>query len=90
VDRLVVGVAAWMQFVRRQVLSGATIVDPLGAALAAIGRSCSGVAADDVDAFLAFRPVFATELAGDPRLRSSLETAYRLLGERRAQALFSL
>jgi fructuronate reductase len=90
VDRLVVGVAAWMRFVRRQALAGATIVDPLSAELAAIGRGCSGVASDDVAAFLAFRPVFTPELAGAPRLRSSLETAYRLLGERHPQGVLGL
>jgi fructuronate reductase len=90
VDRLVVGVAAWMQFVRRQALAGATIVDPLGAELAAIGRGCTGAASEDVAAFLAFRPVVAPELAGNPRLKSALEAAYRLLGEPRPQAVLSL
>jgi fructuronate reductase len=90
VDRLVVGVAAWMQFVRRQALAGATIVDPLGGELAAIGRGCSGVASDDVAAFLAFRPVFAPEIAGNPRLRSALEAAYRLLGEPHPQGALTL
>jgi fructuronate reductase len=90
VDRLVVGVAAWMQFVRRQALAGAAIVDPLGPELAAVGRGCSGVASDDVAAFLAIRAVFAPQLADDARLRSSLETAYRELGDGRPQAVLSL
>jgi fructuronate reductase len=90
VDRLVVGVAAWMQFVRRQALAGATIVDPLGPELAAVGRRCSGVASDDVAAFLAIRAVFAPQISAQARLRSSLETAYRELGDGHPQAVLSL
>ena len=90
VDRLVVGVAAWMQFVRRQALVGATIVDPLGAELAELGRRCDGVAAHDVAGFLAIRAVFAPQLAEPPRFRSAVEKAYGLLGREDPRAALSL
>ncbi|MGH6911484.1 MAG: mannitol dehydrogenase family protein, partial [Phenylobacterium sp.] len=73
VDRLVVGVAAWMQFVRRQTLANAAIVDPLSSELADVGRRCNGVAAHDVAAFLAMRAVFAPQIADQPRFGSALE-----------------
>ena len=90
VDRLVVGVAAWMQFVRRQALAGATIVDPLGAELVEIGRRCDGDAAHDVAAFLAIRAIFGLQIAEQPRFRSALETAYRRLGSGDPGAALSL
>jgi fructuronate reductase len=90
VDRLAVGVAAWMQFVRRQALAGATIVDPLSAELAEVGRRCDGAATRDVAAFLAIRAVFAPQLVEQPRFRSALETAYRLLGGGDPRAVLSL
>ena len=90
VDRLVVGVAAWMQFVRRQALAGSTIVDPLASELAAVGQRCSGVAADDVAAFLAVRAIFARQIADQPRFQSALETAYRRLGSADPNAALSL
>lgn len=89
VDRLVVGVAAWMRFVRRQALAGATIVDPLASELAAVARSCSGIAAHDIAAFLAIRAVFAPQVADQPRFRSALETAYQRLGSEDPKAALS-
>lgn len=46
VDRLAVGVAAWIRFVVRQTRDGAAIVDPLAEALAAMAARCDGSAAD--------------------------------------------
>ena len=48
VDRIAVGVAAWMQFVRRQAVAGGEIVDPLAAQLVRLGQACTGKVADDV------------------------------------------
>jgi fructuronate reductase len=90
VDRLAVGVAAWMQFVRRQALAGATIVDPLAAELAELGRRCDGDPPHDVATFLAIRAVFAAQLAEQPRFRSSVEKAYGLLASADPQAALSL
>jgi fructuronate reductase len=90
VDRLVVGVAAWMQVVRRQALAGATIVDPLGPELTSVGRSCDGDPSHDVAAFLEIRAIFAPQIAEHPGLRSALETAYRRLGGRDPKAALSL
>jgi fructuronate reductase len=80
IDRLAVGVAGWMQFVRRQAVAGGEIVDPLAAQLTRIGRACTGEAADDVAAFLGLRAVFPVDLAADPRVRASLQAAYGQLG----------
>jgi fructuronate reductase len=80
IDRLAVGVAGWMQFVRRQVAAGGELVDPLAAQLVRIGQTCTGEAADDVAAFLSLTPVFPAALAADPRVRASLEAAYQRLG----------
>ena len=80
VERLAVGVAAWMQFVRRQAVRDAPITDPLAQLLVSVGRSCSGEAASDVAAFLGIGSVFAPDLAGHARLREALEAAYRQLG----------
>ena len=90
VDRLVGGVAAWMQFVRRQALAGAVIVDPLAAKLVEVGRSCNGAPAHDVAAFLEIRSIFTPQLAEQPRFRSALETAYRRLGSEDPRAALSL
>jgi fructuronate reductase len=80
IDRLAVGVAGWMQFVRRQAAAGGEIVDPLAAQLVRIGQACTGEAADDVAAFLSLRTIFPADLAADPRVRASLEAAYGRLG----------
>jgi fructuronate reductase len=90
VDRLAVGVAAWMQFVRRQSLAGAAITDPLAAELAIVGRSCNAVAAHDVAAFLALRPIIAPQIAEQPRFRSALETAYHQLGSEEPRTALSV
>jgi fructuronate reductase len=89
-DRLVVGVAAWMQFVRRQALAGAAITDPLAAELTAIGRSCDGRPPHDVEAFLALRPIFAPQIAEQSPLRSALEIAYRRLGSEEPRTAFGV
>jgi fructuronate reductase len=90
VDRLAVGVAAWMQFVRRQSLAGAAITDPIAAELAIVGRSCNGVATHDVAAFLALRPIFAPQIAEQSPLRSAWEIAYRRLGSEEPRTAFGV
>ena len=52
VDAHCVAVAAWLRFVRRQARNGAALIDPLADALAALGRSMSDDAAQDVDTAL--------------------------------------
>ena len=81
VARLVVGVAAWMQFVRRQAAAGVAIVDPLAETLVAAGQACTGDAAHDVAVFLGLSAVFPPDLAADPTFRGALEGAYRQLGD---------
>ncbi len=77
-ERLCLPVAGWLQFVRRQADAGVDIVDPLSAALARTGASCSGDAAQDVPAFLALQSVFGT-LAGEARFSAALQRAYAAL-----------
>jgi fructuronate reductase len=73
-------VAGWMQFVRRQARCGVALVDPLGEALAGVGRACRGDARGDVAGFLALDGVFAS-LSGDARFVEALCGAYAALGE---------
>jgi fructuronate reductase len=88
VDRLVVGVAAWMVFVRQRARAGEPITDPLAERLLALGHACTGEAAADVGRFLALREVFPAALAAEPRFRGPLEDAYRrLCGPTPADAL---
>lgn len=88
IERLAVGVAAWMRFVRGQAQAGGALVDPRAVELTAVGAACTGEAAHDVDAFLRLGAVFEPEMAAQPRLRASLEAAYaRLGGEHREQIL---
>jgi fructuronate reductase len=86
VERLAVGVAAWMRFVVRQTRSGTPIVDPLADVLAAVARGCTG-AADDVDRLLALADVFPPALAADQRFRGGVARAYVALGSDPDRAL---
>ena len=79
IERLAVGVAAWMLFVRGQAAAGGDMVDPLAAQLTRVGQACTGKAADDVAAFLGLGMIFPAGLAADRRVRASLEAAYRQL-----------
>lgn len=75
VDRLAVGVAAWMRFVVRQTAAGSAIVDPLAQTLVDVARTCDGSEAD-VARFLALEPVFPLGLAADKRFGASVARAY--------------
>lgn len=77
VDRLAVGVAAWMAFVRRQ---APDIVDPLAAQLTTVARAADG-SAGDVGLFLALDSVFPASLAADSRFRDAVVRAYLTLGD---------
>ncbi|WP_434031992.1 mannitol dehydrogenase family protein [[Pseudomonas] boreopolis] len=80
IDRLCLPVAAWMQFVRRQVHNGVALVDPLAEALGRIARSATGDAAHDVEAFMALDVVFGP-VSGDARFVDALRAAYAALAE---------
>jgi fructuronate reductase len=75
VDRLAVGVAAWMRFVVRQAQAGAAIIDPLADTLADLAAICDGSDAD-VARFLALESVFPAELANAPHFRDAVVRAY--------------
>jgi len=75
VDRLAVGVGAWLAFVVRQTRAGAPIIDPLAEALAAAGAPCDGSGAD-VARFLALEAAFPPDLAHDARFRAAVQRAY--------------
>jgi len=81
IDRLSMGVAAWMIFVRQQSKKGIRLIDPLAGRLSEIGAGCLGQAAFDVPRFLKLEAVFSNRLATDPRLRAALEAAYAALDE---------
>jgi fructuronate reductase len=75
IDRLAVGVAAWMMFVVRQTKAGLPVVDPLAETLADVAVRCDGSEAD-VGRFLALAPVFPPLLAADEQFRRSVGAAY--------------
>jgi fructuronate reductase len=80
-DRLALGVAGWMGFVRERARRGAAITDPLADRLSEFGRRCTGDPAHDVGLFLALDAVFPRELAARPRFTAALERAYGLLSD---------
>lgn len=79
IDRLALGVAAWMRFVYRQSRAGAPIVDPLADTLARTGLACTGDASADVGRFLDLGAVFPADLAAQPAFREALRRAYARL-----------
>lgn len=89
VDRLAVGVAAWMDFVRRAAQGRRAITDPLAETLVEVGRDADG-GPGDVDRFLALSAVFPPALAADPRLRGALVRAYALLVGDRPDSVLDL
>jgi fructuronate reductase len=80
-DRVALGVAGWMAFVRERARAGVALTDPLADPLAALGRRCDGEAAHDVGLFLDLDAVFPRPLAADPRFRAALEQAYAGLSD---------
>ena len=78
VDRLAIGVAAWMRFVVRMARGGLALTDPLAAELGTIVGACDG-ASGDVDRFLALSAVFPTTVATDDRFRDAVAHAYAAL-----------
>jgi fructuronate reductase len=83
VDRLAVGVAAWIGFVLRQTAAGVPIVDPLAARLNEVANDVG----DPVDRFLALAEVFPPALAADPRFRAAVARAYEALARDSRTAL---
>ncbi len=81
IERLAIPLAAWMRFVRLRAAAGEKIVDPLADTLASIAAACTGVAENDVSAFLALGSVFPAALATNPTFVSAVEKAYAELGE---------
>jgi fructuronate reductase len=75
VTRLAVGVAAWMAFVRRQVLAGVIIVDPMAGELA---RLAAGAPETVADRLLNLEPVFGP-LGREPRFAGAVKEAYAVL-----------
>ena len=73
VERLAVGVAAWMRFVRRQAQAGAELVDPLADQLLPLGL------AGRPEGFLALSAVFPPGLAAAPAFRTAVADAYAAL-----------
>ncbi len=76
IDRLCLGVAAWMRFVRRMTARGVTLVDPMAEELAKLAAGCRDEAASDVELFLSERRVFGPQLAAAEAVRAGLVQAY--------------
>jgi fructuronate reductase len=90
VDRLAVGVAAWLLFVRTQARAGVALVDPLAGRLAEIGLACDGDPARDVARFLDLAEVFPATLAANAVFREALAIAYAALDRDPHAALSAL
>jgi len=86
VERLAVGVAAWMRFVVRQTRAGTPLIDPLAEALARVAAACDGGEAD-VPRFLALDSIFPPSLAADPRFSGAVTQAYARLADDPAATL---
>jgi len=78
VDRLTVGVAAWIAFVVRQTRAGATITDPLAERLQALAAACDGSDAA-VDRFLGLTEVFPPPLSGHPIFGDAVKNSHACL-----------
>lgn len=76
IRRFTVSLGAWMRFVERQAKAGIAFQDPLNDKLTAIGKACTGVAAEDVPHFLALREVFPADLAGNAQFKAAILAAY--------------
>ena len=91
IERLTVGVAAWMLFARERARAGAAITDPLADVLTEIGLACDGDPADDVSRFLTLGAVFPDELVQDSQFCSALERSYgRLVRDPTQRALWAI
>jgi fructuronate reductase len=74
--RLLVPIAAWMQFVRARARDGVEIVDPLAGQLSALGRQATGKATHDLPLFFGLPGVFPAALAQEPRFTRALGETY--------------
>lgn len=80
IDRLALGVAAWMRFLQGKSDSGLAldISDPMAERLVALARTGPG---DMQDRLLAVREIFPKELAEDSRFTASVRNALAALGQ---------
>lgn len=76
IQRLSLGVAAWMRFVRRMAARGEAIVDPLARELAELASRCRDIAEHDVGMFLGEGRVFDAQLTEVEAVRAALVAAY--------------
>ena len=85
IDRLALGIAAWMRYVTGRDEQGAAIDvrDPLAADLQARTAGCTS-AASLVKACLTFESVFGTDLPAHPAFRAAVEGSLERLIERGA------
>lgn len=76
IKRLVLPLAAWMRFVARQSKAAVAIIDPDAANLTTIGSACTGLARQDVPAFLTSTGVVPRDLSGHSAFVTELHAAY--------------
>jgi fructuronate reductase len=81
IDRLCVGIAAWMRWIVRSTKAGVKVEDPLAAQLRERAAQASGNAAQDVAAFLDMAAVFPRDLAASPAWRAALTRGYQAILE---------
>ena len=78
ISRFCVSLAAWMRFVRAKALAGDKLTDPLAELLLKTGLDCEDTLSD-VERFLALEAIFPSTLAQNPRVISSICSAYKTL-----------
>ena len=80
--RLVLPIAAWMHFIRRQATGATPIVDPLHEQLAACGQNTTGDSRHDLPMFLNLPGVFPASLARNAEFVYALGGAYDVIARR--------
>ena len=81
-SRLVLGVAAWMHFIRKRAAAAMPIVDPLREQLIACGQGATGDSRHDLPMFLNLPGVFPAVLAQNAAFAHSLGAAYDSIASR--------
>jgi fructuronate reductase len=79
IERLCLGVAAWMRFIVRSTKAGVQVADPLAAQLSAVAERAHGAAVEDVGAFLGLAAVVPPDLAASQPFRTALERGYQAI-----------
>ncbi len=79
IQRLAIGIAAWMRFVRRTGLAGEKLIDPIAETLLALSEKMTDNAVQDVDLMLRQTGVFPQSLIENPTFQDAVGEGYRFV-----------